>query len=664
MFKKTISNIGICLLTYTFLALFFLQVYQIQNTNSLNDLYFDTNLFKFITDSNYKLYNNINLLICFTLFICILISNLFEYYTIKSKYQKNNYSRLLTKFQRKRGTVRVQFDDNGKITRNTIECEFDDLMQPITSFQNKICNHLMLPNNYKWNTPKDFNTDYQKTLYKKEDYKPRYNASGIPICAYRKYYLWGAFNRINYINDVIHALFIGMTGKGKSQTFVLPMIQSNINAGESMFVHDPKRELLATTKNQLKDEGYKVIVLDFVNPEYSDGWNPLDFALSRWKKALNKANEDNYRNVDMSEAIELVWDIAKTISYEEDAKNAFWHEGAGDMIAGAIFFLLEQGEEKYVNFSSVNYLFQLGDKEINGENVLKSYLDNYRNHDDQSVLKLDTFFSAEGVTRSGLKATFKNKMSILTSTPYIQKMMATSTWNYDEIFEQKTAIFMVTHDEKSTYYPLVTIFIKQIYEAMVKWTRDNASSYDNKLKIPWNMYIDEMGLLPEIKDIEAIFGAARSRGMRMYCFFQSFAQLVQKYEVEGSKIIQDNATHTIYLGSKLKEVADEFEKMAGQEIYYDRKQKRWNERPVITSDKLQRFEKGRSLITALEWDPYIAKLPPYTSYCFANKPDFNFEIKNSNVIEWFNIIDDYNIKRNFDNSIINEKKQDIFKDLS
>ncbi|MFV0380751.1 MAG: type IV secretory system conjugative DNA transfer family protein [Breznakia sp.] len=553
---------------------------------------------------------------------------------MKPKYGNESNPKLLTRFQRKRGSIRTQYDRNGQVTRRTLECAFDEFVRGITGLQNKIANQYFWPERRKWNTIKNI-TNANGEI--------RHHISGIPVAAYRKYFLFGKYNRVNYLDNVVHALFIGMSGKGKSQTYVLPMIQSNIDAQEGMFIHDPKREIHDTVREQLEKEGYKVIVIDFVDPEQSEGWNPLDYPFKKWKEQLRKTETSNYRSVDMSEAIELVLDISKTISYQEDAQNPFWHEGAGDMIAGGAFFLMEEGNAEMVNFAAINYLYQLG---ASGEKkYLQKYIDKYRSPEDESSLKMDTFFSAEGVTRAGLKSTFKNKISLLTATPAIQRLLSKSTFSFNDIFNKKTAVFMVTHDEKSTYYPLVTMFIKQLYEAGIKITRDNPEN--KKLKVPFNMYIDEMGLLPEIKDIEAMYGAARSRGLRIYGFFQSPSQMVQKYEVEGAKIIEDNSTHVIYLGSKLQEVAEYFERMAGNEMYYNSKDKRWSERPLISAQKLKKFEKGRSLVTAVEWDPFISKLPPYSHYIFAQK-----ETKKNRPIQkekpkWIDIEEAYKKKQRF-----------------
>ena len=47
-------------------------------------------------------------------------------------------------------------------------------------------------------------------------------------------------------------------------------------ASESMIFHDPKKEMYNDFHLYLSKKGYKVHVIDFRNPEYSDHWNPLD----------------------------------------------------------------------------------------------------------------------------------------------------------------------------------------------------------------------------------------------------------------------------------------------------------------------------------------------------------------------------------------------------
>ncbi|MEG0359266.1 MAG: type IV secretory system conjugative DNA transfer family protein [Anaerorhabdus sp.] len=624
MFRKTIKYGVLCLCLYFILKFMLLQlVYLMQYADPHNITYtFDYRYLSLTADNIFYLkclqYG------CFAIF-CFFILNEIIFKKALSRYQKKNYSKLLTEWQRKRGTVRLQFDKQGKITRHTLEIFVETKLLPITRAQNRFADHFHLPDTKKWNTIKEFEVDGHK----------QFITGGVPVIAYRRYFLFGKYNRVYLLPGNVHNLFFGSTGRGKSFTFVLAMIFFRIYAGENMVIHDIKGELLAYTRKAAEDAGYHVIVIDWTDPSCGEGWNPLAYPYEKWKEAVNKTETKDYHDADVSEAVELVLDMAKTISYQEDAKDPFWHEGAGDMIAGAALLLFESGIDEYVNFTSVRYIYQLGMQKRGSSSYLQDYLNKYRSVEDDSVLKMDTFLSAEGLTRSSLKSVFQNKISLLTATDAIKQMTAKSTFTFDQVFNKKTAVYIISHDEKTTYYPLVAMFFKQLYEAGIKITRDNPK--DNKLAIPMTWIIDEFARLPEIKDIESMYTAARSRGLSINAFVQSPEQLMDRYERFGAAIIEDNSTNVFYLNSKHDAAAEKFEQMAGSELVYDTKEKDYKERPVITKERLKQFEKGRSLLTSTEWNPYIVKLPPFNEYVFATEPDWTKYKIEKDKLQYFNI---------------------------
>ena len=69
-------------------------------------------------------------------------------------------------------------------------------------------------------------------------------------------------------NDII----IGTSGCGKTGGYVIPNIQ---NLTGSLIVSDTKGQLYRMFKDELEAKGYKVYILDFVNPLNSCGYNPL-----------------------------------------------------------------------------------------------------------------------------------------------------------------------------------------------------------------------------------------------------------------------------------------------------------------------------------------------------------------------------------------------------
>lgn len=621
----------------------------------------------------------------------------------KSKYEKSSYARFLKKFERVRGTQRIQYDDNGDITRDTFEVFMEKLFHPIVKFHNDICETYHFPAPKIWNTIRTFYVDE----------KPQNHCGGIPVIALRKYFLFGKFNRVYYLFGNIHSMFLGMTGKGKSFSFVLTMLNSYIQANESIVVHDPKCELYAYTKKKLERQGYKVILLNFDKPDYGDSWNPLYYPYMKWKevifnycceqvynfvsasntesilislKEMDKTiddstsreiidilqsmsfddvkNIDGYKNekvrtfvyyliektpydvseLNMSAADELIQDISNTMCYEEDAKQPYFWQGAAKMIAGGARLMMEEGNDRFVNFKSIRYIFQDGDDNKNGrETLIAKYLDKYRPEDAKSKEFFSTYLDAEGITKSSLKSVFQSKIDLVTVTEDITKMTSNNTFDMRDIFKSKTAVFLMTQDEKTTYYPLVSMFFKQLYEVGIKITKE--SDKEKKLKIPMNWIIDEFALLPEIMDIDAIYSAARSRGVRINTFFQSPNQLYKKYEVNGSKSIIDNNTNVIYLGSGLPETKTFFKERVGKELHYNKWKREFEERDLITEHKLNMMEKGRSLFTSVEWNPFIAKLPPYTDFTFYEEPDWDLDLVKKNKVEYFKIRNAYEYRR-------------------
>lgn len=588
----------------------------------------------------------------------------------KKGYDKKSYGHLLSKFERRRGTYMIKYsdtEDKGVPISTGIIKAWYRFKTPFAKIWNKFANHFLLPETKKWNEVK---TDAEGN---------EVVVGGVPVMAMRKYGLFGKFDKLWYLNGNIHSLFVGSTGRGKTMSFVLPMIYSYIHAGESIVVHDPKREIDAYTRQALEDNGYDVYVIDFVEPQKSDGWNPFALPYKKWKEAIDRElstweydsnkkqyskeldlgdttdsdgkfikgskrkviipehlkYKEGYKYANLSEAVELTLDVSNALTWEEDSKDPFWSLGAGDMVAGGALFAMEEGEDELVNSMTIRYLIELGDDvDDKGMPLLKKYLMKYRSIDAESRRKFATYLNAAGNTAPSLKAVFSGKTVILASNRDIVDMLSHSSFDMETVFKKKTAIFLKTHDEKSTYYPLVTLFLKQLYEVGIKVSRENPK---RELEIPQNWVIDEMGLLPEIKDIEAIYGAARSRRVRINAFIQTFEQLEDKYEDKVAKIIEDNSTNVIYLGSQSVSTRERFSELAGNEIYWDKKAKEFKQRPIITPERMKMFEKGRSLINTIEWNPFIAKLPPANMYNFVYEPNWDSPLIEKPRAKYFNI---------------------------
>lgn len=480
-----------------------------------------------------------------------------------------------------------------------------------------------------------------------------YAQSGIPLIAEREYFLFGKYNKMYVHPDHEHAIIFGGSGVGKTQTIVYPLLQSILDARENALIHDCKLEIVEHYGKKFKEADYNVLVLNYSNPKYSNRWNPFDYPIKKWKEVLNKNGKSakefrSCKSKGLSEPIEMIKDVCSILCYEEDNdRNSYFWKGAGAMMAGAALLMAEEGQYDCINGKGIKMIFK--QEKANDKNkfeTLKTFIDDQREYDDDSVLQLSTYFDADGVSRGNISSTFEQKVEILCSTPDIQYLTSASDFEMRDIFEKQTVVFILTQDEKDIYYPLVTAFLKQLYEVGVRLTREgNYKEWPFKM----NWVLEEMGILPEIKNFKNIYNAARARGLTIYGFMQSMADMEDKYERTGAKTILENCRVQIYLHGETKETNDYFRKRCGQEGYYSKKEKRYITRDLLNDDRLHMLEKGRVLVTIAGQHPYIAKLPPYSDYTFYEEPDlkvlqrddfFGAEGKgyeNSDLDNWFRL---------------------------
>lgn len=84
----------------------------------------------------------------------------------------------------------------------------------------------------------------------------------------------------------LNVLVIGGSGAAKTRSYVKPNI---LEANTNYVITDPKMEVLTATGGWLKSQGYDIRVLNLVNLEESDGYNPFRY-LRDEKDALRLVN--------------------------------------------------------------------------------------------------------------------------------------------------------------------------------------------------------------------------------------------------------------------------------------------------------------------------------------------------------------------------------------
>jgi type IV secretory pathway TraG/TraD family ATPase VirD4 len=438
--------------------------------------------------------------------------------------------------------------------------------------------------------------EMKKILSKVYASDANFEAAGIPVIS--------DGNEIYVDNGESHTLIIGTTGSGKTRRLVDPLIKILAKKGESMILTDPKGELYDDNANLLIERGYKIVVLNLRNPQQGNAWNPLQLPYQL------------YKNGNPDKAMELLDDLAINILYEENSGNAdpFWEKTSADYFSGLALGLFEDAKESQININSINLMTTVGEEKFGGGTYIKEYFTS-KDPSKPAYINASSTILAPSETKGSILAVFKQKIKLYSSKENLSEMLSYSDFKMKDFGKEKTAVFIIIQDEKKTYHPLATTFVKQCYETLI----DEAQECGGKLPVRMNFILDEFANMPPLKDVTTMITAARSRQIRFNLIIQNFAQLNQVYGKENAETIKGNCANTVYLLSSELGALEEISKLCGEEAVKD-KDAKGQTKPLISVNELQRLKMGDAIINKHRMHPFKTKLP--------DKSEYKFNIKN------------------------------------
>lgn len=220
-------------------------------------------------------------------------------------------------------------------------------------------------------------------------------------------------------------------------------------------------------------------------------------------------------------------------------------------------------------------------------------------HDSIAGMNYRCIYGKPEKTRQSTQATLTGMVQPFLSNVRLQNMMSEITFDMASIGRKKTIVYIILSDEKSTYYFLVSLFIKQLYEKLIS---EAQKEKNGMLPVRVNYLLDEFGSIPRISGMESAITAARSRNVRYYMIVQSLGQLIDKYGKTGAEIIKGNCTDWVFLTSKELPLLYEISELCGVR----------HGRPLISTSELQRLKKGIEYTEGLILNgrnyPYLAEL--------------------------------------------------------
>ena len=339
-----------------------------------------------------------------------------------------------------------------------------------------------------------------------------------------------------------NVVVIGASGAGKTRSIVIPNL---LQAAGSYVVSDPKGNLARDIGPWLEASGYRVVCIDFIHPDRSLHYNPLQWINSTDDvlKVAHMFVNSSYRN-----------------GYGRNC-DPFWDEATTMLLTAVIGYMYETCTPEERTFDLLRKLIKefqrTGKTETSTESLLKIRFDRHRaalekkGYYSWAAERFDEVNSSPSKTHMTIQITTHAKLATL-DTVELRQMFSGNDIDPSELARQKTALFVQVSDTDRSKDTLVNIFYTQLMNALCEYA--DTKCEDSRLPVPVSFILDDFATNARIDKFENMIANIRSRGISAMLMIQSEAQLREGYG-DSAATIMDNCSSIVYMGGNNTETA-------------------------------------------------------------------------------------------------------------
>nr|WP_325219159.1 type IV secretory system conjugative DNA transfer family protein [uncultured Oscillibacter sp.] len=325
----------------------------------------------------------------------------------------------------------------------------------------------------------------------------------------------------------LNVLVIGGSGAGKSRSYVKPNI---LEANTNYVVTDPKSEVLLATGGWLEQNGYDIRVLNLVNLEESDGYNPFRYIRDE-KDALRLVN-----NL-----------IQATTPKGNHGSDPFWEKSETALLQAVILMLWQEAPEYEQNFSMVMRVLEYAEVKEEDEEYV-SPLDllfqsiEREKPDSVAVRQYKVFKMAAGKTSKSILVSTAVRLAPF-NLPQIKAITDRDDMDLYTLGEKKCALYAVIPDNDNSLNFLVSLLYAQAFQALY-YSADQI--HHGALPCHVHFVLDEFAAMP-LPGFTRELATMRSRNISASTIIQNMAQIKELYK-DSWETIPGNSDTILYLG--------------------------------------------------------------------------------------------------------------------
>ena len=341
-------------------------------------------------------------------------------------------------------------------------------------------------------------------------------------------------------------IVVGGSGAGKTRYVVKPNLYE---ANASYIATDPKGELARSAVPLLLREGYTIRVIDLVDPEHSDCYNPFHYI----------------RND--ADVLKLIANfIRNTTPKNAHSNDPFWEKSEIALDSALMLYLLHEAPPEEQTMEMMLTMLEYGAAK-EGDGDYQSPLDllfealEEENPNHIALRQYKVFKQAPSETAMSILITASVRLAPFT-LPEVQRITSRDTMELGKLGERKQAVFCIIPDSNDASLNfLVGMLYTQAFQELY-YQADKV--HGGSLPIPVRLMFDEFANVALPDGYARLQATMRSRNVMATIILQNISQLKALFKDDWEGII-GNADAFIYLGGNEQSTHKYVSELLGKE---------------------------------------------------------------------------------------------------
>ena len=371
-------------------------------------------------------------------------------------------------------------------------------------------------------------------------------------------------------------IVVGGSGSGKTRYVVKPNLYE---ANVSYIATDPKGELARSAVPLLLQEGYTIRIIDLVDPEHSDCYNPFHYIRSD------------------ADVLKLIANfIRNTTPKNAHSNDPFWERSEIALDSALMLYLLHEAPPEEQTMEMMLTMLEYGAAK-EGDGDYQSPLDllfealEEENPNHIALRQYKVFKQAPSETAMSILITASVRLAPFT-LPEVQRITSRDTMELEKLGERKQAVFCIIPDSNDASLNfLVGMLYTQAFQELY-YQADKV--HGGSLPIPVRLMFDEFANVALPDGYARLQATMRSRNIMATIILQNISQLKALFKDDWEGII-GNADSFIYLGGNEQSTHKFVSELLGKETIQTQTHSQSKGRNGSYSQNFQ--SAGRELLT-------------------------------------------------------------------